>query len=666
METSNEKKILILNSNEILPNRYQPRKKFSEDELLELTESIKKYGILEPIIVRPLGDKYELVAGERRYKANVLAGNDTIPTIVKDLNDAECSEIAIIENLQRKDLSPLEEALSYKRAIDMGYATQQQLAEKIGKSQSYIANKIRLLKLSDEVQDALLNGKISERHARSLLRLNELKQQNDMLNKIIKERLTVRKTDEEIDKMNSNYNVDSLETTPISTIFENNKVNKTEVDENDLFKFGPDLSDNFNSSSNSSLMSFDMNGDLIANNINSDTNNVEMRGNEDKMIQSDDQNNSMKITSDNAQPIGIPNFPKMPDSLEQAEPFSMFNNGTNSVDSNMNEQETSAMFNNNDQSIGISGFPTMQNSLEQAEPFPMFNNSTNSVDSNMNEQGTSTMFNSNAQPIETQGFGLSSNLVEQNEPFSMFNSSVNPVDSNINEQVTSTMVNSNEQPIEMPGFGPLSNSLEQAEPFSMFNSSVNPVDSNMNEQETSTMFNNNVQSIEMPNFDMNSNKSTNIMENNQVESLRTVNNGTNTAILNKDNMMNSDLTNPMYNLDNGITEKNLSQDSNDNTHTQKSINASEIPSTPIFENNQFGDSISEFKKPEPIIVADYSKQYDPVMPQQNDKKPDIDFKTIINLIRQCSDTIEKCGYKIDTEEYDLENIYQVVFKIDKL
>ena len=106
-------------------NRETDFAEFSEDELLELTESIKQYGILEPIIVRPLGDKYELIAGERRYKANVLSGNDTIPVIIKDLTDAECSEIAIIENSQRKDLSALEEALSYKRTIDLGYDTQQ-------------------------------------------------------------------------------------------------------------------------------------------------------------------------------------------------------------------------------------------------------------------------------------------------------------------------------------------------------------------------------------------------------------------------------------------------------------------------------------------------------------------------------------------------------------
>ena len=197
-------KVVNISNNDILPNRFQPRKYFDEEEILQLSESIKEHGLINPVIVRKLGDKYELVAGERRYKANILAGNDSIPAIIMDINDKESSEIAVVENVQRKDLNAIEEAISYKRILDIGYMTQEQLAQKMGKSQSAIANKIRLLKLSDDVQDALMRKEISERHARSLLRINSHKKQNEMLNKIIKERLTVRKLDEEIDKMNNN------------------------------------------------------------------------------------------------------------------------------------------------------------------------------------------------------------------------------------------------------------------------------------------------------------------------------------------------------------------------------------------------------------------------------------------------------------------------------
>ena len=153
-------KVVNISNNDILPNRFQPRKYFDEEEILQLSESIKEHGLINPVIVRKLGDKYELVAGERRYKANILAGNDSIPAIIMDINDKESSEIAVVENVQRKDLNAIEEAISYKRILDIGYMTQEQLAQKMGKSQSAIANKIRLLKLSDDVQDALMRKEI--------------------------------------------------------------------------------------------------------------------------------------------------------------------------------------------------------------------------------------------------------------------------------------------------------------------------------------------------------------------------------------------------------------------------------------------------------------------------------------------------------------------------
>jgi len=190
-----------LNIEDVLPNRFQPRIHFDENKLNELAESIRKYGVIQPIVVRQIGDKYEIIAGERRYKASKIANKSTIPAIVINLNDKESEEIALLENVQRQNLTPIEEAVSYKRILDMGYITQVELAEKLGKTQSTIANKVRLLNLDDQVQYALLNGKISERHARSLLRIHDRSKQVEMLNKIINERLTVKKTDEAIQKM---------------------------------------------------------------------------------------------------------------------------------------------------------------------------------------------------------------------------------------------------------------------------------------------------------------------------------------------------------------------------------------------------------------------------------------------------------------------------------
>lgn len=195
-----EKEVKILNLDDILPNRFQPRIQFNESAILELAESIKEHGVIQPIVVRKIGDKYEIIAGERRYKASVLAGKTTIPAIITSLNDKDSAEVALIENVQRENLTPIEEAISYKKILDMGYLNQVTLADKLGKTQSTIANKIRLLNLAEEVQEALLNNKISERHARSLLKLNE-KDQIDMLHRIVNERLTVRKTDEEINKI---------------------------------------------------------------------------------------------------------------------------------------------------------------------------------------------------------------------------------------------------------------------------------------------------------------------------------------------------------------------------------------------------------------------------------------------------------------------------------
>ena len=214
-EDSSVKKVIDLPIDDILPNRYQPRIKFDDDSIYELSESIKNHGVFQPILVRPIGDKYEIIAGERRYKASVLANKTTIPAIIMSLNDKDTVEVALIENVQRANLTPIEEAISYKKILDMGYIKQEALAQKLGKTQSTIANKIRLLNLDEDVQEALLQNKISERHARSLLKLKEASDQKIMLKRIINERLTVRKTDEEISKMLNNDNNVNQEISPV-------------------------------------------------------------------------------------------------------------------------------------------------------------------------------------------------------------------------------------------------------------------------------------------------------------------------------------------------------------------------------------------------------------------------------------------------------------------
>lgn len=199
-------KLAVINIDDIFPNRFQPRLKFDEEKLSELSDSIRKYGVIQPIVVRPVNGKYEIIAGERRYKASMMTGRTTIPAVIVNLSDRDSEEIALLENIQRQQLSPIEEAVSYKRILDMGYITQDELAKKLGKAQSTIANKVRLLNLDDEVQEALLENKISERHARSLLRLSDKADQVKMLHRIINERLTVKMTDNEIAKLKEEKN----------------------------------------------------------------------------------------------------------------------------------------------------------------------------------------------------------------------------------------------------------------------------------------------------------------------------------------------------------------------------------------------------------------------------------------------------------------------------
>lgn len=190
-----EKEIIEVSLDDIIPNRFQPRLAFDEDALNELAKSIRQHGIIQPLVLRKVGNKYEIIAGERRYKASYIAGLTKVPAVVIDLNDNESAEVAIVENIQRKNLSALEEAKSYKKLLDRGYLTQDELAIKMGKTQGSISNKLRLLNLSEVVQNALLNNEISERHARSLLRLEDSEEQEEVLHRIITERLNVRDTD---------------------------------------------------------------------------------------------------------------------------------------------------------------------------------------------------------------------------------------------------------------------------------------------------------------------------------------------------------------------------------------------------------------------------------------------------------------------------------------
>ncbi len=205
---NNEKdEVVQLYLDDIIPNRFQPREIFDERALKELAVSIREHGVIQPIIVRSVQNgKYEIIAGERRYKASALAGLTKIPAIIRNLDDKESSKVALLENLQRKNLNPIEEARTYQKILEIDQMTQEELAKTMGKSQSAVANKLRLLSLPDDVQKALLKEQISERHARALINIPDSKKQKEMLKKIIDNKMSVRSVEEEIKRLYSKNN----------------------------------------------------------------------------------------------------------------------------------------------------------------------------------------------------------------------------------------------------------------------------------------------------------------------------------------------------------------------------------------------------------------------------------------------------------------------------
>ncbi|MDG4657557.1 nucleoid occlusion protein [Ectobacillus antri] len=186
----------------IVPNRYQPRTVFNDAKIEELALTIRTHGIIQPIVVRMYeANRYEIIAGERRFRAVHKLGWETIPAIVKNMSDAETASVALIENLQREELTSIEEAIAYQKLLDLHNLTQEALAQRLGKGQSTVANKLRLLKLPGEIKDALLEKKVTERHARALIPLKKEELQLKMLQEIIDRQLNVKQTEERVAKM---------------------------------------------------------------------------------------------------------------------------------------------------------------------------------------------------------------------------------------------------------------------------------------------------------------------------------------------------------------------------------------------------------------------------------------------------------------------------------
>lgn len=199
-EIPKNKQIQDLPLARIHPNRFQPRHAFSSESIDELAQTLREEGLLQPIIVREDGEEYEIIAGERRFRAAQSLGWEKIPAIVNNLSDQQTASLALIENLQREDLNPIDEATAYENLMELNSLTQAQLAKDIGKSQSYVANKLRLLKLDPQIQEALASGAITARHGRALLALSS-DQQKQALEQILSDKLNVKQTEELVAKL---------------------------------------------------------------------------------------------------------------------------------------------------------------------------------------------------------------------------------------------------------------------------------------------------------------------------------------------------------------------------------------------------------------------------------------------------------------------------------
>ena len=185
----------MMRINMVEPNRDQPRRNFEEDALLELADSIKQYGVLQPLIVRKRNDYYEIIAGERRWRAAKMAGVKEVPVIIKEYNEQEILEIALIENIQRENLNPIEEAMAFKKLLEEFNLKQDEVAERVSKSRTAVTNSMRLLKLDQRVQQMIIDDMISTGHARALLAIDDPEQQYMLANKIFDEKLSVRETE---------------------------------------------------------------------------------------------------------------------------------------------------------------------------------------------------------------------------------------------------------------------------------------------------------------------------------------------------------------------------------------------------------------------------------------------------------------------------------------
>ncbi len=784
--------VINLDINDILPNRFQPRIKFNEESLNELADSIREHGLIQPIVVRPISDKYEIIAGERRYKACVLADLREIPAIILDINDKDSIEIALIENLQRRDLTPIEEAVSYKKTLDMGFITQEQLASKLGKSQSSIANKIRLLNLSDDVQEALMEEKISERHARSLLKVKNKTNQISLLKKIIKERLTVRKLDELIEKEEYNFDEDKIVEDDSNIVVDSDRLDneKSKIEKE---KNKEDIDRIINNNDSSEKIEIDLTEIDDINNLNSiDSLLRNLRVDMNKEEKDDNMNNMQNINDPvNYNPVQSGNKTGGRFIGIDIDNIGEKNNTTSSLNNNLN----SSVANNNHSTPSIfMSNKNINNPVQNA-----VNTDVNGTNADLNN-----IFNTKPNNFETQDKINSSNIIQPNiivddKPQDILLmeqqlSGQNNVNNNLNSEtniISSRNDTKNESSIftslmnneinsgDIVDKETLNNFLDPTfidgkkqenrsdtsriddmvfskfldsdfEGETTFNS-INNIDLNKSNNNSESFnasssiiqaSNDNISDTNYDKMSLNNNISPDVNDSHTVNDniielkgkpdllapMESSNNmfSDNTSSIgnsekiaspidNANNQMNNDieLSEEKSSIDSSEENKNelVNSSSESTLASQFFVTASlpkenmSAPTTPIVDipvidntnsvnienkvNTGLSDNvletsnldnqnvneeikindnavnINENSGIEPIIITDYTKQYDPILPETNVSAPKIELKEIINMIRNLSNQIENLGYVIDTDEIDLESTYQIIFNITK-
>lgn len=744
-----EKKVVELDVNDILPNRFQPRIKFNEDSINELCDSIREHGVIQPIVVRKMGDKFEIIAGERRFKASLLAGKMTIPAVVTELNDKDSAEVALIENVQRRDLTPIEEAISYKKILDMGYLTQEDLAIKLGKTQSTVANKLRLLNLTEDVQEALLEEKISERHARSLLKLTNPAQQREMLENIITNRLTVRKTDDAIAKVlkgdsdqeeNLNDKVNNISN--LNTFDSNLSVNNVSTpDLNDTFNpFTSDISynniqninnDNYNNQiTNNNVNDYKettLNSNFEENKFGNNFQTPNEFGNfEDTPIQNDfvSPNPSFVPDKDNFEVVNN-NYGM--NNNEELNSFNQVNNGSfnpfnisqpEPVYDNVDDNDVVPSLEDND-TTEIPVIPTHSYDEKQEEPIIIideeptmnnnnFNNFTNNQNfQNMQQPNGNNEFNPfdmmNTAP-QTNNFGIPTSSIE-NSPVMGNDSFGNTGTQNYGVEEPPVNIPNNNNNVLNPGFMDIDKIKNEAV-------DINSIINNDNNDGFVAPSNN------VNNFDMNGNidilptdgpilRPTQPPRNSNVELEPELQPGKffnlpieeevdkNQEVPLESNPfefnVNGDPSNMTLNTEGQPKLKTLDEVSQFQEPTyDQSFN--QMPSMMNQQNsfinpnnnpvNQFGLPIQEnynngFNYNSNMQVMPNQTQIPPMETQQNmasfmgntmmsNQLPsNKNMNLAMDAIKECVNKIKSLGFNVNTEDFDFENMYQIMFRIEK-